>query len=183
MPIWGWLCGSACGGLFFLVVLLYAYALLSQRREWRYYKANATPVVGWIVQANSKLYSPEGWDSPAQVLIAFDSEPGELDESVRELAARVASLKDTDPDDPAEAAVAELVTDEGYKPFERFRLPNDFTGGREVYSFHVWVERSMLPDRHLQHPFIRCLVLVDEPKNRVVMDEYKPEDDRYRRSR
>ncbi|MBY0456539.1 MAG: hypothetical protein K2V38_04325 [Gemmataceae bacterium] len=160
-----------------LFVLLYVYVLFANWREWRYYKANATPLVGWIVQANTALYSRGTGDRPVQVLIAFDTKPGKRDKAIAQLATRVAALKGTKPEDPIESVVAELVNDESYKPFQRFLIPAEFSGGREVYSFHVWVERSMLPEQTLQHPYIRCLVMKDKPDMRVVMDEYRPEDD------
>ena len=55
-----------------LFVVFAVYAHFASRSERKYYEEAATPLVGWLVQANTKLYSPDGWDSPAQVLIALD---------------------------------------------------------------------------------------------------------------
>ena len=78
-----------------------------------------------------------------------------------------------------ETSLAKLVRDESYRPYTRFRLPNEFTGGREVYSVHIWVERSLLPDKVLKHPFVRCLLFTDQPDSRALMTQYRPADDEF----
>lgn len=183
--MWIWICGLV-GVAFFLAVLLSIVLVFAHRRivrsfaeEFEDYRNRGKSYVGWIVQANNSLYKSEGWDRPAQILIDLDG-PNVLDESVGEVARRMAELKDRNPRDRDSALVAKLVSDENYRPFERFLLPSSFTGGRRIYSFHVWVEREKLPGR-LSHPFVRCLVLVDEPDKRVVMDNYCTEDDQYKR--
>lgn len=181
MPIWGWVCVGLVTVLALVWALIVVYGLVVNRRERRLYEADAEEFVGWIVQANTALYSAGGIDRPAQVLVAFDGVPAVPDPSVGELAARMAALKGREPSDGTEAFVADLVNDESYKPFERFRLPDEFTGGREVYSVHVWVERSLLPDSRLQHPFIRCLLFRDQPDTRPLMGRYRPSDDQYKR--
>ena len=176
MPIWGWV----CLGLVALVILFAVYALMSESRLRRHYERNADPMVGWIVQANPVLYDDDGWDNVAQILVAFDAPSKTPDPEIGELAARVAELKTSEPDGEEEAEVAELVRDETYRPFEWFKLPEEFTGGREVYSIHVWVERELLPGRRLRHPFVRCLVMRDEANSRVLMDKYRRSDAKFK---
>jgi hypothetical protein len=176
MPIWGWV----CTGLVVLAVVLLVFSVIADRRQWKYYQEHGERVVGWIVQANTSLYSSGGLDKPAQILVAFDG-GDEPDPALADLATVVAELKGTDPEDDVEAEVARLVNDESYRPFERFRLPLAFTGGREVYSMHIWVKRSLLPGGVLRHPFVRCLVLRDDPKSRPLMDSYRESDEKHQR--
>jgi hypothetical protein len=177
MPIWGWI----CSGLAVLAALVVVYAVIDTRRMWRHYREHADEMVGWVVQANTALYSPGGLDRPAQILVAFDARGDEPDPAVAEVARRAAALKGEQPTDPTEVEVARLVNDEDYRPFQRFLLPREFTGGREVYSMHVWVQRAKLPGGVLRHPFVRCLVLRDEPATRPLMVPYRPSDDAHQR--
>src|SRR5262249_37312956 len=153
------------------------YGSVRESQERRYYEEHAEPMVGWIVQANPALYDRGAIDRPAQILVAFDGDPAKPDAEIAEMAMRAAGLKQLVPEDPAEAEVSLLVADETYRPFERFKLPKRFTGGRKVYSMHVWVVRALLPDGVLRHPFVRCLVLRDEEKRRPRMMPYKRSDD------
>jgi hypothetical protein len=172
MPIWGWV----CSGLVALAALWLVYAVIAEAAEDRRYRREATPVLGWIVQANSALFAPGAIARPAQILVAFDAPASGRDEHLAELARRVAVLKGTDPSDPVEAEVARLVNDESYKPFKRFRLPDAFTGGRAVYSMHIWVERDKLPGKQLTLPFVRCLVYPDRPDTKARITEYLDSD-------
>jgi hypothetical protein len=65
-----------------------------------------------MVQANSLLFSPGDADCPALLVYSrdphFDARPQEL----RAIAQRIGQLKNTSPTDPAEKAVADLVTNE-----------------------------------------------------------------------
>jgi hypothetical protein len=184
MPIWGWV----CAGLVVVAAGLVVLGTIDERKLRRHYAEHAERAIGWIVQANTALYTSgaEGKDrdrtgvswggSPAQILVAFGAGADEPDPYMAELAERVAALKGERPDDPDEVAVARLVDDEAYRPRERFRLPDGFTGGREVYSMHVWVDRALLFGGVLRHPFVRCLVFPDDPNARALMDAYRPAD-------
>lgn len=173
MPIWGWV----VSGLVLLWAVIYLASIIVLRRQRRHYEEHGKNLIGWILQANSSLYSSGGIDKPAQILVAFDAvDPN--DQLMRELVSRITDLKEAKPTGAAEVEVAQLLKDETYRPFERFRLPIEFTGGREVYSMHIWVERSKLPDGVLRHPFVRCLVLLDEQKSRPLMVEYQPGDEK-----
>jgi hypothetical protein len=174
--IW-WILGLGCLGLVVLFVALLVYGGIADAKEEQLYLREATPVLGWIVQANSVLYSRGGASSPAQILVSFESVP---DEKMAELALRLSMLKRTDPTNPIEAEVAALVNDESYRPYERFRLPTEFTGGPEVYSMHIWVRRDKLPDHMLTLPFVRCLAFPDRPDTRPRMIEYTDSDLDYR---
>ena len=174
MPIWGWLC---CG-LVVAFVMLSVYIRITEARTRERYENGADSFVGWIVQANNVLYQPGVGSSPAMVLIGFDGVIGELDFAVGDLARRVAQLKHGEADSRVEEDVALLVRDESYRPFQWNPLPEEFTGGLEVYSVHVWIERKFLPEKVLKLPFVRCLAFPDQPNSRVIMDHYRDSDER-----
>lgn len=71
--------------------------------------------------------------------------------------------------DAVRTEVAALVDDEAYRPYSRFLLPKEFTGGREVYSAHVWIARQYLPDGFLTLPFVRACALTGAQKSRPLM--------------
>jgi len=178
MPMFVWACGSVCVGVVVLVALLGTVLSIQAARHERYVTEKGQPVLGWIVQANAALYQPGESNRPAQVLITFDPAVGDPAAVLAGIAARVAALKGEAPRDPVEAEVARLVNDESYRPYERVLLPAAFTGGPEVYSAHVWVNRELLPAGVLDLPYVRCRAVKDDEQSRVVMVGYEPEDRR-----
>jgi hypothetical protein len=160
-----------------LVVWLY----IDGKKQEQRIREHGKRVIGWIVQANPELYRVGSMDRPAQILVAFDAEPNPPDDFMEELAKRAASLKeDEEPTSESEEAVADLVKDERYRPFQRFLLPKDFASRRKVYSMHVWVKRKYLSGSKLLHPFVRCYVIEDDDKSRPLMAEYEPGDKKFR---
>jgi hypothetical protein len=157
---------------------------LAKLREEADYRARGTPAIGWIIQANNQLYRSYSDDGSiaefAQALVIHGPGADEIDPFVAELARRVASLKDTTPDDPDLQRVAEWVTDEKARPEVRHRLPESLTEGREAYLVHVFVYRKWLPGKTLSHPFVRVLMIWNEPTKWPHMVSYHPGDDAYR---
>ena len=153
-----------------------AYSTVANWRMRGRYERHADRMVGWIVQANSALYQPGNMNLPAQVIVAFGGQGDEPDPAVAEIAKRAGSLKTRQPETPEEATVAEIVRDETYRPFVRYQLPKEFTGGREVYSLHVLIERSLLHNGALERPYVRCLLYRGHATTRVLMAAYRPSD-------
>jgi hypothetical protein len=178
MPIWGWVCSGLVIFAGIALFLLVIWADLHERKMAKRYAEDAELVVGWIVQANKVLYYPESnLERPAQILVSASARSDPPDPFMADLAKRVAALKGEEPETELEAEVAKLVNDESYREFERFLLPLEFTSGREVYSMHIWVKRSLLPGGALRNPFVRCLVLWDDPATGPRMVAYQPGDD------
>lgn len=135
--------------------------LLSIIEKWhRQHVLNkGEPMIGWIVQANPALDEPlPSGGAPAQVLISFPRHfNGAAFEELEEIANRLGRLKfRTSGLTKVERKAARLVNDEGYQPGIRLQLPLEFTNGLVVYSVHVWIERSLLPERCLTRPYIQC---------------------------
>ena len=171
-----WIAGFVCVGLVLAAVAFIAWASIAADREEKHYREHGEEVLGWIVQANTDLYESGNVMKPAQVFFSFDRSIPDPGGYFTDLARRAARLKGKSPKDPAEAEVAELVSDESYRPFERDELPREFTGGREVYSGHIMILRGKLPGSRLQHPYVRLLVLRDEPDKRMLMADYTPDE-------
>jgi hypothetical protein len=166
-----WVCGWACLLAVVLLAVMLTASSIGARRHERYVREKGEPVVAWVVQANNVLYQPGDGSRAAQALITFETIP-DVESYMAELIGRIGKLKDTTPADPTEAEVARLVTDETYKPFGRHELPRTFTGGREVFSVHVWVERELLPAGYLDRPFVRAIAVRDDDDSRVLMAPY-----------
>jgi hypothetical protein len=169
MGIW-WVLGTICFLLVVLGVIFLVYFNAKEARHKKYVMDNGEPIIGWIVQANSNLYEKGNWDYPAQILITFDDSIE--DEFMEELIARVGALKDKSPGDPDKRKVADLVTDETYRPRTRVKLPRTFTDGAIVYSTGVMIERDLLPNRILDKPYIHCQAIRDDPTSDVYMLPY-----------
>lgn len=113
-------------------------------------------VVAALVQANNALFHPGRETLPCLVLITFD----EMDDAgpyLLNLAKRVFNLKETQPDDPDERFVADLVTDERAVFWRRVKLPENFTGGPTVYAADLWVYRPYLPEGRLTSRQLLCI--------------------------
>ena len=126
--------------------------------------------IGWLVQANNKLFEDGDMDLPALVLISPDSETARDEEFMTDLADRIMDLKGTDPDDAgdkAEARVAELMADEMYVEGKRDRLPKGFASGRKVYLAHIFVYRDLLPGKKLRGRRIPCALFWDDEETMI----------------
>jgi hypothetical protein len=183
MSLWMWI-ALAVGVLVLVIVALVAWAIIDGMKQDQRYLEQGTRVLGWIVQANPVLYSGGGMDNAALVLISFDAKADPPDPFMYQLANEIAQIKNgTPPTSPAEAEVSVTLSDDTYRPFQRIRIPDELTGGREVYAMHVWVSRALLPGTTLQYVYIRCLVIRDDPKSRAMMIKYEPHDEAFRGAR
>ena len=154
--------GVAVGGM---VAFWVGKAWIESRRRSRV-MAEGVPVVGWIVQANSELFRAGAEDAPAQVLISFEAPDGA---GLEELSLRMYQLKHGVPTGPAERAVAAKVRDETYRPGVRWRLPDEFTGGVEVYAVGVMIERRLLQEGRLTDRRVVCRAVPGD-EGRVYME-------------
>ena len=136
-----------------LIVGFSVWRTLTATRKRSQTLAEGSRVVGWLVQANRLLFQPGNASAPALLLISFDSPDGV---GLERLAAEVARLKSEQPTTKIEKAVAALVRDETYRPEVRVKLPEEFTGGTEVYAVNVWIEREFLPEGFLTQRRILC---------------------------
>jgi len=79
-----------------------------------------------------------------------------------EIAARLAYLKTHEPENETDRTVARLVVDERFRPRKRTRLPVEFTGGLEVHSVDLMVERNLLPAGYITESVIHCKAMPGE---------------------
>ena len=167
-----WVLGATCIAPLLAGVVLFVFQTRGAARHERHVRQKGVPVFAWILQANASLLQPGTTDRGVQVLFTFDKTVPNLPEYLQALVKKAAALKGTKPTNPDEAEVARLVTDETYRPFVRAALPKSFTGGPEVYSAHVWVERKLLPTGALHRPYLYCVAIEAEPDSRVLMVPY-----------
>jgi hypothetical protein len=102
-----------------------------------------------LVQANYQLYSPGTVSAPRMVMFSFDYRVSP--EEMRAWAELLYPLKFTNPSDPVlREAVWPLEADEqAWYYHRRFRMPEAFTGGREVFLADLWAHRPFMQDRFL----------------------------------
>jgi hypothetical protein len=174
IPAAGWL----CVGLVLLALTLTVVQSRAAARHERYVMEKGRPVLGWIVQAPAALFEPGQTSRPAQILFTFDPAVTDPAALLPELAARLRALRRQPPPEGPSAEVARLVNDQGYRPYERFRLPAAITGGPEVFFAHVYVKRELLPAGVVEVPFVRCRAVPGDDDSRVLMTAYDPGDHR-----
>ncbi len=116
------------------------------------------PAIGWIVQANDKLYE-EGRGNAAGLVLVSPDEKTEQDEAyMTELVERMISLRSSRRRTKDEKYVWSLMEDGTYLSGQRDELPQSFTGGPEVYAAHVIVQRFFLPKKRITKPYVHCLI-------------------------
>jgi hypothetical protein len=144
-------------------------AALDKRKKKRALE-EGEPTVGWLVQANTKLFG-DGWmDLPALVLISPDPDTAADEDLMTDLADQIMELKGVDPGDcdtDADAKVAGWMSDETYVEGRRDKLPRSFTGGKEVYLAHIFVYRDHLPKGRIVGRKVPCAVIWDDPKSLI----------------
>lgn len=170
-----WILGFVCIGLLCLAVIGLVLTARAERQRYQHVMAEGVSAIGWLVQANNILFQPGDSSAPAQVLLSFEGQRAADLDQLAEIARRIGRLKSAPPADALEEEVAKLVTDEAYRPTVRHRLPEEFTGGLEVHSAHVWIDRSLLPEGRITQPYIHCKAIPGD-EGMVYMVPY-PEDE------
>jgi hypothetical protein len=138
------------------VVGLFVYLYLDAQRL----RKNGIPLQAWIVQANDALYEPGGDDRPALLLLSLPGPRQASNQMLAELAARMVKLRPIRSATGADAAVRELVVDEGFRPGFQTVLPREFTGGSEVHCVHMEIRRDYLSEGGvLDKPYVQVAAL------------------------
>lgn len=155
--MWEWVAGLCCGVPIVLLILLGIVGNIAHTRERAKALRDGERTIAILVQANTELFRPGPSSYPAQFLILLDPAVADPRPILEPLAKRVSELKTDDPRTPAEEEVAALVRDESYMPARRVRLPTAFSGRTDVYSVHIWVDRSLLPSRMLTERHVHAV--------------------------
>lgn len=179
----GWLCSGPLILMAIAVVVLAAVYFLGKRRE-AYYEKHGTPAIGWIIHANAKLYTQSAWppSAYATVLVIEGPKSNQYRDEFFDFATRIKALK---PDhqnllsNPEEVMVANWIADN--RPIkERRRIPKSVSGGADAWLMSVSIAKDFLPSGKLTHPFVRMLVLWNEPKKAPLIAHYDDADEKYR---
>jgi len=173
--------GSVCGGLTVLLVVFLVYAAIRDSKRKADALARGEQTHGWLVQANVALFEDGMMDQPALVVISPDETTNDDEEFMTDLSERIMELKSETGGiigkTKAERAVSKLMSDETYIEGKKDKLPEEFTGGREVYLVHIYVYRDHLPDRRLEGRKIPCVVVWDDPNAMVCTRPVSEEED------
>jgi hypothetical protein len=168
--------------LFFVLVLLICSPVLYyfKIREERKYKKYGVKAVGYIVAYHPELKYPESRDGSlmevAQILVFAGDDSNRYRQAHDKIAKKISDLEVEDPKDPIERRVSKWVN---YEDSKWHKLPKELTDGREAYLMRTYVWRDLLPDNTLLHPFVRVLVLWEEPDSYGKMIKYKESDQDY----
>jgi hypothetical protein len=167
--VW-WVLGFSCGGLTLAAVLAIVWFAIADSQKKRRTLEQGEHTIGWLVQANTRLFEAGILDDPALVLISPDKSTAEDKEFMLDLADRIMELKGMDPeelDDDDEAFVAELMADEAYIEGRRDKLPKSLTGGRKICVAHIYIYRHDLPNKLLKGRRVPCAIIWDEPQSLI----------------
>ena len=184
MPGWAWLLIGltlvACVAVGLLVVF-FVYATKKARGWRREIEEGGERTTAWIIG----VQPAEGLMWPiAHILLCPD--PDVPDDVMRDLARRVEAVRFRKPKDPVLAEVARLTRSEhATKTPGRQRLPDEFTGGHEVYAqyFDVGVsdDEANLPEGALDGESFDVLVIWDHETQTLVVPPRKQPGRRTRR--
>jgi hypothetical protein len=101
-----------------------------------------------VVQANEHIWQPGNYDVSAAVAYSHDAYFEDHLAELRDVADRLAALKETVPGDARLAPVVKAITAETAS-IVHVALPADFTGGRDVRVTYLYFPRQYLPDGYL----------------------------------
>jgi hypothetical protein len=127
-----------------------------------------------LVQADDGLRQRSTSDQPAEVIYSFDPFfDAELDELGR-IAGGIAALKGTEPEDPVARRIARHLAARRSR-VTRLRVPEEYTGGRDVYLTSMMVTRKHLPDFVLACPFFPLIACEEaSPAVMILPSRYWP---------
>ena len=97
---------------------------------------------GVVVHANNTLFLPGATESGAQVVYGRKGDVSLAD--LREVARRTFALKGTEPADPGERRLADMLAAETERALD-WPVPLSLTGGRDVVTTIVMLPREHLP--------------------------------------
>ena len=177
MPGWAWLLLGlalvACVAVgLFVAWLMHASKEVDALRDEL--EESGVRTTAWIIGVEPA----EGLMWPiAHVLLCPD--PGVPDEVMRDLARRVEAVRFRKPKDPVLAEVARLTRSaHATKTPGRQRLPDEFTGGHEVYAqyFHIDAghNEDNLPEGALDYESFDVLVIWDHKTDMLLIPRKKP---------
>lgn len=126
-----------------------------------------------IVQANNLIFAPGPEDSGAQVIYAPS---GNIPLKVMgEIAHRAFAQKGTQPMDPAERKVANMLTDEMERALD-WPMPKTLTGGRSLITTIVILPRSHMPGRLMAMKFFPIFADPATKMATLIPQRYWPEE-------
>ena len=104
--------------------------------------------LGCIVQANVKLFSRGILDLPAAIIYTFDEYYDDKFEELEELSSKVFNLIHTKQENKILSEIDYNLEAETERLYG-VRLPDEFTGGREVFFSAIMINRKYLPKKRL----------------------------------
>lgn len=175
-----WVLGGV-GALAIIVVLL----IWMGKRNWRAYRAELDAVAQrgqrvfcWIVSAEPELYQKKKLHPVfpfAAVLFTFDRAGPEAESFLQEVATRIGDLRDSPRQSGAEKEFLHRIRPGFFGPLTPTRVPDSLTGGVEVFLVAVEVMKELLPDGHLNRPYLYAAAINGDMSSRVVMLPYPAE--------
>jgi hypothetical protein len=121
-----------------------------------------------VVQANSQLYQMGEWDLPAAFVFGMDPSFDTDWKSLAHLAATLFALKGAANPDPADAALAHIITSETEMAFNT-QVPRHRTADKEVFFTTAMVHRNHLPDWKLGASLVPFLVAPDKTRSSMIL--------------
>lgn len=127
-------------------------------------------VWGAIIQANYLLFEDDENNAPAEIVFSLDPVDNVTPEFLLDVAADLASLKDTQPDDPELRVIADRLTSEDGGE-NGAPVPHAISPDIQCYTSCIYIVRNYLPLRWLNRWIIPIIVNPTPPH--VVMPLHK----------
>ena len=121
-----------------------------------------------VVQANSQLFQMGEWDLPAAFVFSLDPFFDTQWQSLANLAASLFALKGALNPDPADAALAHIITSETEMVFNS-HVPRHRTADKEVFFTTAMVHRNHLPNWMLGRSLVPFLVAPEKTRASMIL--------------
>lgn len=125
-------------------------------------------VFGYIVQANTLLFEPGNFDSPACIVFSEDEYFDDNFEELFEIANSLFSLKGTNVEDSEIKKFVDVITDE-MTALYNVQLPNKVTKNKAVFYTTIMVRRSHLPTKYLKLGWFPILTCPNKTKASIIL--------------
>ena len=120
------------------------------------------PVIAYVVQANSALFSSGKQPLPCLVLITFQEDIARDYRYMVDLARQMFALKGTEPLTADARLVASFATNETAVLDQRRTLPVSFTDGSTIYCADLWIDPTYLRHGFLTERHLFCVAETGE---------------------
>jgi hypothetical protein len=144
---------------FAIALLIWKWPIMQRSRrhkaEWQ--SPGAVPIRVYPVMMNAEFLRGENTSGPGMAIGSFDDDPALAAPVMMQLATTLHLIYRDGPPTAAEQPLCDMLRDDKYQVDRRRLLPLDFTRGKQIYLFDLWLENDWLPAGKTNMACLPCL--------------------------